>query len=119
MYVCFLLLLTCICWLYCCRRNIPQSTATCDWDTLVNHEDEILHAFYDQYMAKTKINKDYTFEQMKEEYIMMCFVVFTYYVGFGAAIFLESEKVRCAPWRGVQIVSAARKRVYGYICFSS
>ena len=56
---------------------------------------------------------------MKEEYIMMCFVIFTYYVGFGAAIFLESEKVRWAPWRGVQIVGAARKRVYGYICFSS
>jgi hypothetical protein len=43
-------------------------------------------------MAKTKINKDYTFDQMKEEYVMMLFVVFTYYVGFGAAIFLESEK---------------------------
>jgi hypothetical protein len=25
-----------------------MATATCDWDTLVNHEDEILHTFYDQ-----------------------------------------------------------------------
>lgn len=43
-------------------------------------------------MAKTKINTSYTFEEFKMEYVMMLFVVFTYYVGFGAAIFIESEK---------------------------
>ena len=37
-------------------------------------------------LQKTKINKDYTYEQFTEEYAMMTAVVFTYYVGFGAAM---------------------------------
>jgi hypothetical protein len=47
---------------------------------------KVLRAFYDQFMAKTQVYRDYTFEKMVHEYSMMTTVLFVYYVGMGAAI---------------------------------
>ena len=49
------------------------------------NRDRILRAFYDRFKAKTKIYKDYSYEQFEREYAMMTTVLFIYYVGMGAA----------------------------------
>jgi hypothetical protein len=45
----------------------------------------VLRAFYDQFMAKTRIYKDYSYDQFVAEYAMMSPICFVYYVGMGAA----------------------------------
>ena len=51
---------------------------------------EVLRSFYDQFMAKTHVYKDYTYERFVDEYTMMSTVHFLYAVGMGGAIFRES-----------------------------
>jgi hypothetical protein len=48
---------------------------------------KVLRAFYDLFMQKTKVYKDYTFEQFRAEYATMSAILFTYYVGMGAAYY--------------------------------
>ena len=45
----------------------------------------VLRAFYDRFMAKTQIYKDYSYEQFEPNTRMMTMVPFVYYVGMGAA----------------------------------
>ena len=52
--------------------------------------EKVLRAFYDQFMAKTQVYRDYTYEQFTREYAMMTTVLFIYYVGMGAAIWQQS-----------------------------
>ena len=47
----------------------------------------VLRAFYDQFMAATSRYPDYTWEQFRAEYAAMTTVLFTYYVGMGAAFY--------------------------------
>jgi hypothetical protein len=47
----------------------------------------VLRAFYDQFMAKTQRYPDYTWDQFRAEYAVMTTVLFTYYVGMGAAFY--------------------------------
>ena len=47
----------------------------------------VLHAFYDAFMARTQLYKDYTFDQFTEEYAVMTAVLFTYYASMGAAYY--------------------------------
>src|SRR5262245_26007543 len=49
------------------------------------NRERILRAFYDLFMARTRIYKDYTYEKFEREYVMMTTVLFVYYVGMGAA----------------------------------
>lgn len=49
-------------------------------------QDEILQEFFDLFKAGTKKYPDLTFEKFKEEYIMMTYVLYTYFVAMGAAI---------------------------------
>lgn len=51
---------------------------------------KILRSFYDQFMAKTKVYKAYTYEQFTHEFEMMTTVLFVYYVGMGAAIWQQA-----------------------------
>ena len=51
---------------------------------------KIMRSFYDQFMAKTQVYKDYTYEQFGREFEMMSTVLFVYYVGMGAAIWQQS-----------------------------
>jgi len=46
---------------------------------------KVLKAFYDQFMAKTQLYKDYTYYQFEREFALMTTVIFVYYVGMGAA----------------------------------
>jgi hypothetical protein len=55
-----------------------------------SNRETILRAFYDQFMAKTQIYGDYTYEQFSHEFEMMTTVMFVYYVGMGAAIWQQS-----------------------------
>jgi hypothetical protein len=50
------------------------------------NRDQILKAFYDQFMGKTRRYPDYTFQQFEAEFAAMCTVMFIYYVGMGGAI---------------------------------
>ena len=50
------------------------------------NRDQILKAFYDQFMGKTLRYPDYTFQQFQTEFAAMCTVMFIYYVGMGGAI---------------------------------
>lgn len=50
----------------------------------------ILRSFYDQFMAKTKLYPDYTYEQFAHEFQMMTMVFPVYMVGMGAAIWQQS-----------------------------
>lgn len=45
----------------------------------------VLRAFYDQFMAKTSRYANYTWESFRAEFAIMTTVLFTYYVGMGAA----------------------------------
>jgi ecdysteroid kinase len=45
----------------------------------------VLRAFHSQFLAKTSIYKDYSYEQFMQEYAMMTTVPVVYYVGMGAA----------------------------------
>lgn len=47
---------------------------------------KILRSFYDQFMLKTKLYKDYTYERFEHEFAVMSTVLFIYYVGFGGEI---------------------------------
>ena len=47
----------------------------------------VLRAFYDQFMAKTRRYPDYTWEAFRSEFAAMTTVLFTYYVGMGAAFY--------------------------------
>ena len=60
--------------------------------------DKVLRTFYDQFMAKTQVYKDYTYEQFLDEYKIMTTVLFIYYVGMGAAIW------RAAAFENAQAV---------------
>ncbi len=51
---------------------------------------KILRAFYEQFMAKTQVYTDYTYEQFTHEYAMMTTVLFVYFVGMGAAFWQGS-----------------------------
>lgn len=51
---------------------------------------KILRSFYDQFMEKTHLYKDYPYEKFMREYAMMTTVHFMYAVGMGAAIFKAS-----------------------------
>jgi hypothetical protein len=50
------------------------------------NRNQILREFYEQFMLKTQIYPDYSWEQFQHEYAVMATVLFVYYVGFGAAI---------------------------------
>ncbi|MFN0145795.1 MAG: oxidoreductase family protein [Dehalococcoidia bacterium] len=52
--------------------------------------EKVLHSFYEQFMAKTKVYKDYTYEKFRSEYATMATVLFVYYVGMGAAIWQQA-----------------------------
>jgi hypothetical protein len=58
--------------------------------------DRLLHAFYDQFMSKTIIYYDYTFDQFEREYAIMSATHFVYAVGLGAAMWqagaLDNER---------------------------
>jgi hypothetical protein len=49
----------------------------------------VLRAFYDQFMARTRLYKAYTYERFVDEYAMMTMVPYTYYLAFGAAYYQE------------------------------
>ena len=51
---------------------------------------KVLRAFYDQFMAKTQVYPDYTYDQFVHEFQMMSTVLFVYSVGLGAAIWQAS-----------------------------
>lgn len=55
-----------------------------------DNRQKILRTFYDLFMTKTKIYKDYTYEKFEQEFAMMTTVLFVYYVGMGAAIWQAS-----------------------------
>jgi hypothetical protein len=59
----------------------------------------VLRAFYDQFMAKTKRYPDYSWEQFRAEYAMMTTVLFTYYVGMGAAFLQAGAFANEHPFR--------------------
>lgn len=50
-----------------------------------NNHKKVLQTFYNQFMAKTKIYKSYTYEQFEAEYMMMTAVRYVYSVGMGAS----------------------------------
>lgn len=50
----------------------------------------VLRFFYEQFMAKTQLYKNYSYDTFVSEYMMMTTVLFVYYVGMGAAIWQES-----------------------------
>jgi Ecdysteroid kinase-like family len=52
--------------------------------------ERVLRTFYEQFMAKTQVYKDYTYDQFKREYAMMTTVLFIYATGMGAAIWQAS-----------------------------
>ena len=54
-----------------------------------NHLETILRTFYDQFMEKTTLYKNYTYESFEHEFRVMSTVLFYYYVGFGGAIVRE------------------------------
>ena len=45
----------------------------------------ILREFYDAFMAKTQVYRDYTYQQFEREYLLMSTVLYIYFVGMGAA----------------------------------
>jgi len=53
-----------------------------------NHTDEIIKEFYTQFMKKTTKYKNYTLEQCTKEFALMTSVLYIYYVGMGAAIWM-------------------------------
>ncbi len=55
-----------------------------------SNREKVLRSFYDQFMAKTQIYTEYTYEQFTHEFEMMTTVMFVYYVGMGAAIWQQS-----------------------------
>jgi hypothetical protein len=65
----------------------------------------VLGSFYDQFMAKTKLYKDYRYDTFVSEFMMMTAVLFVYYVGMGAAIWQESA---LANARGARIELGGR-----------
>lgn len=50
------------------------------------NRERIMRAFYEQFMDRTNLYKDYTWDQFCQEYCVMATVLFVYYVGFGANI---------------------------------
>jgi len=44
----------------------------------------VLRAFYDHFMARTRLYKNYTYDQFEREFALMTTVMFVYYVGMGA-----------------------------------
>jgi hypothetical protein len=48
--------------------------------------ERILRSFYDEFMAKTTVYRDYTYEEFRDEYAIMSTVHFIYAIGMGAAI---------------------------------
>jgi hypothetical protein len=59
-------------------------------DVYENHTEEIVKEFYDLFMTKTEKYKDLKFEKFKEEYEMMTYTLYTYYVAMGAAIWMAA-----------------------------
>ena len=47
----------------------------------------VLRSFYEQFMARTRIYRDYSFAQFRAEYATMSTIMFCYFVGFGGAIY--------------------------------
>jgi hypothetical protein len=60
---------------------------------------EVLRAFYESFRSKTKLYKDYSWEQCEAEFTMMSTVLFIYYVGFGAAIWQAGAVANQHPAR--------------------
>ncbi|MDD9947623.1 MAG: DUF1679 domain-containing protein, partial [Myxococcales bacterium] len=50
------------------------------------NREQVLRAFYERFLEKTQLYKDYRWEQFEREYVTMSTVLFTYFTGFGAAI---------------------------------
>jgi hypothetical protein len=50
----------------------------------------IMRAFYDRFMAKTRVYREYTYEQFVREFETMTTVLFVYAIGMGAAIWQAS-----------------------------
>jgi hypothetical protein len=71
----------------------------------------VLRTFYEQFMAKTQIYKDYTYAQFEHEYAMMTTVLFVYYVGMGAAIWqaaaFKNERAARVELGGQGVTEAA------------
>jgi len=59
----------------------------------------VLRTFYDQFMAKTRRYSDYTFDQFRREYAVMTTVLFTYYIGYGAAYWQAGAFQNELPFR--------------------
>ena len=59
----------------------------------------ILREFHEAFMAKTRIYRHYSYDQVEQEYIMMATVLFLYYVGMGAAIWQEGAFRNAQPAR--------------------
>ena len=57
------------------------------------NEEEVLKCFYDEFQKHTKAYKSdvYSFVQFKEEYNMMQHLVYVYFVGMGAVIWMSSK----------------------------
>lgn len=58
-------------------------------DVYEAHTDAIVEEFYKQFMAGTKKYPDYTLAQAKKEFAVMTSVLYIYYVGMGAAIWMD------------------------------
>eukprot|EP00038_Savillea_parva_P012689 m.206321 g.206321 ORF g.206321 m.206321 type:complete len:449 (+) comp23311_c0_seq1:144-1490(+) len=69
-----------------------MSTASVTDEVYTEHEDTILHCFYDEFQKHTKAYKKdvYPFEKFKEEYITMLHVIFLYFGAYGAIFFTSS-----------------------------
>jgi len=55
-----------------------MTSATVEPDVYENHTDEVVQAFYDQFMAKTQRYKDLTLEKFRGEYVMMAHTLYVY-----------------------------------------
>jgi len=50
------------------------------------NREKVMRTFYEGFMDRTRLYKDYTWDQFRHEYAVMATVLFVYYVGFGANI---------------------------------
>jgi len=66
-------------YLMCSASVLPSVFGT-------DRREQVMRAFYDEFMARTKAYPDYTWERFESEFYMMTTVLFVYFVGFGAAI---------------------------------
>ena len=69
-----------------------MTSGTVEPSVYQSHTDEILHMFYDAFQAKTVAytSDRYPFHRFKEEYVMMCHVLYNYLVAYGASLWKAS-----------------------------